>query len=510
MHKEIKVSDPQADIIESTAARNLFHGGVGSGKSHCGGFVAADFIQNTPWVTGFIGANTYSQLSKSTLDRIFKVWELYFGWKRDVHFVSNKRPPSHYKIYGPEMDDYAHIISFVNGAKIFTASLDNYKVIDGTEFGWAILDETKDTKEEAVREVITARLRQVGMYIRSNGVLLKAKHEKGETDEQFFNRLKLLALEKGCKGFNPLYIFTSPAKTDWLAEWFEIPEHFEEINSTIYSEVDYFRKRMGDKLVVISSTYHNKENLPEDFITNLIEDNKHNDQRIKMLVYGSPLAKTGGEYFSKFDRLVHIKLLEINPKLPVHISLDFNLYPYVTLMCYQMWWDTTKMKWIVYKFDEICMEAPKNTTEDACEELYFRWEWLLKNGVFYYGDYSGKTKTTNSKEHNYEIVRRVLMRYVGEYSDKVIVNDKIDKRKNFMNKILSGNNKDVPIEFYQAPHCKRSINEYEYLKEDPNGSKLKQMITDEITGKSYQKYGHIADSDEYFFTSAFETIYNKT
>lgn len=489
-HVEFEVSDPQADIVESTAQRNLFHSGVGSGKSHCAGLVAADFVRNNPEVRGFIGANTYQQLSKSTLDRIFKVWEQNFGWQRDVHFVSNKRPPEGWKIYGTKLDDYAHVISFSNGALIFTASLDNYKMIDGTEFAWAILDETKDTKEEAVREVITARMRQPGMYINPRGELCKVRK-----NDQY-------------KGFNPLYIFTSPAKTDWLAEWFDIPEFFEEINASIFSETDYFRKRKGDKLVVISSTYHNRKYLSEGYIERLIEDNKHNPQRINMLIYGSPLAKTGGEYFNCFDRLVHIRKMDINPSLPVHFSLDFNLYPYVTGMVYQMWWDDTKRKWIVYKFDELCMTAPKNSTEDCCKELLFRWEPLLRNGLFYYGDYSGKTHTTNSKEHNYEVLQKVLARYVGSYSDKVIVNDKIDKRKNFMNKILSGNNSEVPIEYYQAPHCKNSINEYEYLKEDPNGSKLKQMVTDDITKKSYQKYGHIADADEYFFTSAFSQIYN--
>lgn len=487
---EIELSNPQSDIVESTAQRNLFHSGVGSGKTHCIGLISADFVLNNPQVRGFIGANTYSQLSKSTLNGVFKVWEEVFGFKRGTHYVSNVKPPEHFKLFGPQMDDYDHIISFQNGAMIFTASMDNYKVIDGTEFAWACLDETKDTKEEAVREVIIARLRQQGMYINSNGELCSFKK----------NNLYL--------GYNPLFIFTSPAKTDWLAEWFDIPEYFEQINESIFSETDYFRKRKCDKLVVISSSYHNQKNLSDGYIDRLIADNKHNQQRIDMLVYGSPLAKTGGEYFTQFNRLRHIKLMPVNPKLPVHISLDFNLWPYMTLMCYQTWFDESIKKWIVYKFDEICSESPKNTTEDACLELLFRHEHLLKNGVYYYGDYSGKTNTTNSKEHNYEIVQKVLRKYVGAYSDKVIINDKIDKRKNFMNKVLMGTNPEVPIEYYQAPHCKKSTNEYEYLKEDPNGGKLKEMVTDKITRKSYQKYGHIADADEYFFTSAFSQFYN--
>lgn len=484
---EIELSDPQADIIESTAQRNLFHAGVGSGKTHCIGCISIDFVLNNPVIRGFIGANTYSQLSKSTLNGVFKVWEEVFGLKRDIHYVSNITPPKHFKTYGPKLDDYAHVISFANGALIFTASLDNYKVIDGTEFGWACLDETKDTKEEAVREVIVARLRQPGMWINPEGKLCSSK----KTD--FYT------------GFNPLYIFTSPAKTDWLAEWFDIPKYFELINSSIFSETDYFRKRKGDKLVVISSTYHNAHNLSEGYIERLIEDNKHNPNRIAMLIYGSPLAKTGGEYFSQFDRLKHVKHIDINPKLPVHLSLDFNRNPYMTAVLYQIWWDEVINKWIVNKFDEFCMEAPKNNTEDTCKEILMFYEFLLKSGFFYYGDYSGKTKTTNSQEHNFDVVIRIFKQWVGSYSDKVIVNDRISKRHDFMNKILADG---LPIVYYQNPKCKNSINEYEYLKEDANGSKLKQLVTNPNTQVQYQKYGHIADADEYFFTSAFEQFYN--
>lgn len=482
----IELSDPQCDIIESTAQRNLFHSGVGSGKTHSIGLISFDFIKNNPDIRGFIGANTYSQLSKSTLNGIFKVWERDLGLRRDIDYVVNVMPPKHFKTFGPKLDDYNHIISFSNGGLVFTASLDNYKVIDGTEFGWACLDETKDTKEEAVREVVTARLRQTGMYINKNGELSKVKD--------------------GNSSFNPLYIFTSPAKTDWLAEWFNLPEYFDQINASIFSETDYFRKRKGDKMVVISSTYHNKKYLPEGFIEQLIKDNAHNSQRINMLIYGSPLAKTGGEYFSRFDRLNHIKLIPINPELPIHLSFDFNRNPYMTGILFQTWWDEEKKKWIVNKFDEFCLEPPNNYTEALCKDILFKYEHLFKKGLFYYGDYSGKNGRTNSTEDDYDVIKRVLKKYIGSYSDKVITNKGLSSRHDFMNKILYGG---LPIEYYQSPICKKSINEYEYLKEDPNGGKLKQLATNPNTGVQYQKYGHIADADEYFFTSAFSQFFNQ-
>ena len=43
------------------------------------------------------------------------------------------------------------------------ASLDNWKAIDGRTISWALLDETKDTPEAAVKEVIISRLRKIGL-----------------------------------------------------------------------------------------------------------------------------------------------------------------------------------------------------------------------------------------------------------------------------------------------------------------------------------------------------------
>jgi hypothetical protein len=149
--KEIVYSSPQMDVLETTADRVLFHSGVGIGKSQTIGVLSFEFVKNMPEARGFIGANTYNQLAKSTLDRVFNVWEKQFGLRKNIDFVIDRIPPSNFKKFGADLKSYENVISFENGALIFTASLENYKMIDGTEFGWACLDETKDTKEEAFK-----------------------------------------------------------------------------------------------------------------------------------------------------------------------------------------------------------------------------------------------------------------------------------------------------------------------------------------------------------------------
>jgi hypothetical protein len=148
----MKPSKPQYDILTSRKPVNLFLAGQGSGKTHCAGGVSSTFISNFPKVKGLIAANTYDQLNRSTMYRIREVWEHEFQIKeyseltKEGCYVIGKQPPKHFNTDSHNFDRYNNIISFDNGAVVYIGSFDNYKALDGMEIGWAILDETKDTK----------------------------------------------------------------------------------------------------------------------------------------------------------------------------------------------------------------------------------------------------------------------------------------------------------------------------------------------------------------------------
>lgn len=42
--------------------------------------------------------------------------------------------------------------------------------------------------------------------------------------------------------------------------------------------------------------------------------------------------------------------------------------------------------------------------------------------------------------------------------------------------------------------CKKMIVDMTYIKQDPNGKKWKEKVKDEISGQTYEKYGHASDS----------------
>jgi hypothetical protein len=420
------------------------------------------------------------------------VWLDDFGWKNGTHYVVDIIPP--FEHIGAKLKEYKGTICFNNGALIFTGSLDNFKAIDGTQFAWAILDETKDTPEEAVKEVITGRLRQEGLW--TDGL------------NSVYDNIETVTLErsKGAEivAWNPLYILTSPAKVPWINDWFELTDKYEDISKRIFSETDYYSHKTKDKHVVIYSAYHNKKNLPENFIEQRKLDLVGSPNLIDMLIYGSPIAKGGGEFFSQFSRLKHVTNVPYLPDVNVHITLDFNVTPYITMTCWQIVRNADTFE--VRCFDELCLTSPRNNTEDLCKELIRRHLSTKKiNGLFFYGDASGQNRSTQSKEHNFQILERVLAKYLNSNSNRVLKrNPSIVSQRDFVNKIFADG---LPITIKIDNGCKALINDFEFMKEAADGGKHKTMAKDPNTGGSYEKYGHTSDSAIYLLISAFNDYF---
>jgi hypothetical protein len=372
---------------------------------------------------------------------------------------------------------------------IFTGSLDNAISHAGKEMGWTILDETKDSREEDVKEVILTRLRQPGMFI-NNGEI----SHTGTADQQW----------------NPLYILTSPAKVEWINELFGLEQYIDEIAATIYSRETFFHKVTDDKCIVISSTYHNLHNVGENYINNILKSNS--TERGKALVYANPFSQTGGEYYSSFDRLTHVANVTYDPSLPIHISFDQNSVPYNSAGLSQIKrvnekWNGWDWYWQWSFFNEIALVNPRNSTEEVCEEFMQRYP-NHKSGLFYYGDASGHNRSTMSKDfkHHYEIIEFKLGKYLINNSDRTLRNNpSVVLRRDFMNKIFEAK---LPIRFVADESCHYIISDLMYCKQALDGGKDKHIVTDKETGDKYQKYGHFGDLIEYCGVELFKDYYN--
>lgn len=505
---EILLSEPQTAVLSTRASVILDMAGQGGGKSKTIGYSSGMFISDFPQALGFIGANTYLQLSQSTLVRTFQTWKESFGFTEydpkanpAGAYVVDKRPPAHFtKIH--HMRDYAGTISFYHGTLIFLGSLDNYQAHDGKEFAWAHLDETKDTKENALKDVILGRLRQYGVWY------------DPKTGDVYYDPTGFEATEKGWIAWNPLYIHTSPAEmgVSWLIDMFNLEPHRKEIKTRLLrKEKDFFFKEFDNKAVIIYSTHHNAHNLPPNYIEKQIST-LVDEEKILKLVYGYPFSKTGGEYFPHFRRDNHVKRVLFVPGLAVHLTWDFNVVPYMTCLAAQIDFVTRYIVggkkyetpqygsraievMVISIYKEYCFESPRNTTEAVCEQ--FKAEHDPKTvEIFYYGDAQGLRRIEGlGSVTRFKIMEENLYQYLHN-SSKQAKDPNVAplKRRDLLNKIFAGAIPEIEIEIDET-ECPELIDDLENVKLGPKG-KSKKRIKDPVTKDTYEEYGHATDALE--------------
>jgi hypothetical protein len=210
--------------------------------------------------------------------------------------------------------------------------------------------------------------------------------------------------------------------------------------------------------------------------------------------------KTGGEFYKKFNEEVNVKEAEYNEALPLHITFDFNVNPYMTCCIWQL--DGLK----AYQIDEITLGTPRNTTRATCKEFSYRYKDHV-NGLFIYGDPAGKHEDTRSEKgfNDYRIIENEL----ASFKPSLRVTSKapsIVARGNFINAAFEGRIEGVELTI--APKCKNTVSDYNFVKEAPDGTKAKNKIKDPTTKVSYEKYGHTSDANDYFITFVFKAQFD--
>lgn len=474
------ITEPQSSLIYNPRPLNLFMAGKGSGKTHIAGVISALYTQKHPHVKGFIGANTDAQLNTSTFTRIVDVWEKFFGFKEytgkecnePIMYTINKKPPQNWTVYH-KFKSHDNIVSFNNGAIIFLASLENAKAHEGKEFGWAILDETKDSREHDVKDTILSRLRQDGV-LNADGANIR-----------------------------PMFVLTSPAKVQWLNDMFGLATHRADIERCIaLQDKDYFSFRNDRFNIVISSTHHNQKNLPSDYIS--VMEQTNTTEKIQQIVYGNPFCKSGAEYIYTFDNRRHVGNFIYDPNKALHITFDFNLLPYNTCLVFQI--EKVIDKYNVDGIDELCIKPPNNSPFDVCDAIMRKYG-QHKAGLFIYGDATGRARNIAYKEfkHHYDVIKYKLHTLLNNQSNRVPKSNPPNvKRRDMMNLIFE---EKTIINLRFDSRMKHTIEDCMYcMADDRDGGKDKHRVKDEDTGENYEKYGHCLDATEYMIFECFKKL----
>ena len=263
------------------------------------------------------------------------------------------------------------------------------------------------------------------------------------------------------------------------------------------------------------STYQDNPYCPPERVFHY--ENLKNISEYEYLVYAKGLwgkRKTGGEFLSSFNISKHVKYLRYDPEKIIHISLDYNVLPYIALTLIQLYKDD-KGVWQIDIFKEMPCREPINSAKKAGEHVVL---WLKNVGynqaIYTYGDRSTKNRNgiDDDKRSFYDIFIEPFTRSGYKVIDKMAkFAPSVSALGEFVNSIFEGTSKFAEINV--STECKTIINDYIETKKDKDGTILKKRITDPKTGISYEPTGHYVDNlkDMIYqsFTKEFETFQNR-
>ena len=287
----------------------------------------------------------------------------------------------------------------------------------------------------------------------------------------------------------PLIIATCNPTTNW-------------VKSTIYDKHQegslppgwlYIQSKVSDNPFLTKEYIENLKNMPRHKYEAFVEGN------------WNITLKVGGEFYKCFELEEHVRDVKYNPELPLHISWDDNVNPYLPCGIFQIYVNRNKAGAIESKelvmIDEIAGESPNNKINRVCAEFKRRYH-AHKSGLFIYGDATAqKEDTKTEKGHNFF---RLVMDELKAYRPTLRVpsaNPSVVMRGNWINTVFE---KELySLRFTIGSNCKRAIEDFIKLKEDENGTKKKEMDVNTVTGVRFQKYGHFTDLFDYVACTAF-------
>lgn len=289
-------------------------------------------------------------------------------------------------------------------------------------------------------------------------------------------------------------------KDHWIVKYF-YPEYYDGIEKYDYDvlknvSISKYLVNYFDNFFIDKEEYENQLRISAGGDADLFEGLAHGE-------WG--LDKKGNEWYHGFKTGLHVDNIEYIPGLPIHLTYDFNLLPYMTLLCAQIRDGVDEMQ--IRFFKEYCFKPPLNTTEDVTSQFLVDHFGQITD-LFYYGDAMGTrgVEGFGNQFTRFDPVREVLRNHLGHASDRTTrYNIGVNKRRDLINQILSGNmmlgNKKVTIVIDKS--CTELKKDMQLLKIGIDG-KLKEKGKDPVTGAVYEKLGHCSDSLDYLVCTIFE------
>lgn len=355
--------------------------------------------------------------------------------------------------------------------------------------------------------------------------------ELSEFDKEDYNQICLRL--RGQRGQQIISTFNPISETHWIKtdifdteEWHDMPNRVR-INGVkvplSYTKVKSIRKN-GSKYMLNPRTGEVEEHAPDTVIVQTTYLNNfwvvgspdgsygfYDEQciaRFEKLRRDDPdyynvyalgewgIIHTGSEFFGSFNRGVHSQRVEYDASLPIHVSVDNNVLPYISVSYWQAHIGATTH---IKQIGETIGKQPYNTVRKTGDLVA---EYLQGLGyhdkVYLHGDASTRAANTIDEEKRsfLDLFIDRIKQHGYEVEDCVgKKNPSVPMSGEFINSIFEGAEDDLTITI--GDECKTSIEDYMSVQKDVNGAILKTKVKNKLTGQSYEEHGHLSDTFRY-------------
>jgi hypothetical protein len=306
---------------------------------------------------------------------------------------------------------------------------------------------------------------------------------------------------RGKKNQQIVGIFNPISENHWIkTEIFDkesivkVPSDIQEKQINELGNLVIFRTCYLDNKYIVGPYFYDKHAIQS------FEDDKKNDYSYYLIYAMGEWGKlrNGGEYLKNFNPVYHTQKLQYNPELPLHLTFDENVNPYVTCTVWQL--EGKHLQQI----DEILLEDPRNTLAHTCNEFKKRYDGH-EGGIFIYGDATSRKQDTKlEKGTNFYTLIQGYLEQFKPILRLNSINPSVVMSKLFLDAIY---NNELDIQLTIDTDCKKSIYDYHYALENAEGGIDKRMVKNKLTGIKYQEFGHLLDAKKYLVTFIFKNEY---
>ena len=295
----------------------------------------------------------------------------------------------------------------------------------------------------------------------------------------------------------PLVVGTCNPTHGWLKDLVYTPHKKGELQPGWL----YMQSRIYDNLPLLKAQ--------PDYLPNLKATLKQYEYMVYVEGDWDVQLKTGGEFLRAFELNKHVVHAPYIPEIPLFMSIDSNVYPYITLSFFQLI-KTDAGGWIIRQVHEICAEDPFNTASRAARLAA---KWLKDIGysqtLSLHGDKSTKNRNNidEGKRSFFQIIMETIQNAGYRAIDRILMNPPpVDAIGDFVNAILNDEVPNLSIEIHEE--CKKSIGDYIATKTDKDRGILKKRVPHPtIAGVTYEENGHNVDALKDFIIQAFKAEY---